>query len=289
MADSRDPNSEYSFGTPPRRQNFVLPPTVISYLARNPLSPDGLLKLQKSCKLMFLKSKILIVDESFYWKNNSLIRYSYFEKSDRRLFPKTPQFWLLSKFIHCVDEPLLDLKTTFYRCDVYRLSIEHLNLTLNEISFLLSGGKVFDLNLSLVEIRDSFGTPVSVDTILAMTPRVERVFYLNKCETFSTETFENLTALKFESKIEYFILYIFHVSGTILAAPVSDFFKKNHETELPISFEILFTVEASPEKAVQKKFKDDLMLPNSTNMICDVSFNLNVSLEPDYRYPSLNC
>ena len=242
------PNSQYSLENP-RIQNLAFPRPIIFYLARNPVSWNGLRKLQKSCKLLFLETKIILVEG--YCKSTILDSHPFVCK-----FSKSHQLYLLSTFIHIGNEPFGDLQKHIYRCDVNNLIIRLQDITLNEISFLLKSGTVNYLELWMVEIRGSSGVPVSMDTILAMTPRVERVCYSNKCETFSTETFKKLNSLTFELIFDVFDVQIYNVSDTMNAEPFMQFFNENFN-HLRLVF-VYFSANAFPSESTLNTFRDGL-------------------------------
>ena len=128
MADSTDPNKEYTFQSP-RRQNFALPFSMMNLMMKTYFTPMVYQKLSQSCKSLYAKSvgrRILVV-------SCFIATSQYFSLSVEMLEEKQVKLWI-SKKIYCsydIEETTSKFIKHIYRFDGDDLTLRHQNLTLD--------------------------------------------------------------------------------------------------------------------------------------------------------------
>ena len=217
----------------PKHQYFSLPFFVISYLIDASPSPGILLKLQQTCKYLFIKKRILIATPKIKGSENGV----FYSESTGLVLPfqkdtgigGRPKYWFTNLDYHDCDG-LAILRPHIYRLSLIELMITSQNLTLKDINFLLTNKQMKKLCLCFVEIRDTDiarGDPVPIDYILRKVPSLTEFRYGNLCEIYSNSLLMNLNSIQFFSKFQIFALIMSQTSEQIEAEILGKFIEMN--------------------------------------------------------------
>lgn len=208
--------------SPPQRQHFSLPFEVICYMIANPLSPEGCDKLQKTCRYMYWLNKynIVVLNETV----TSLNSYDNHRWDEIYLNDyKDINIWLIGGF-----HVGLTISENISRCSLKELQIRNKDLSVRELDFLSEGERITFLRLIKVNIRDENGALVPIDKVLSKMPNIRILDYsCNKNEMFTTETFQRMNSLKFNTGFRCFELKIFKLSEDADISLLSQFMMKN--------------------------------------------------------------
>ena len=205
----------------PSPQNFSLPYPIILHLLETP-SHHQLLKLQKTCKILFIKKCIFVTEKPVCcstWDGPKLKilcgKYLDFGES---------KYWFTN--LDCLGSYSI-LRPHIYRVTLSKLSISGDNLSRTDIDFLLSNNKMDILSLDNLSIRDDNGVPVSIDYVLGKVLHVKNFCYDNRCEIYSNQSLKQLNSIPFFKKLENVTLYIHQTSEDLDVQLLKNFIVKN--------------------------------------------------------------
>ena len=91
--DGLHPNKEFTFKSP-RRQAFPYPEGVMTYSIKNAAHPQTYLNFIKTCKKIYPRNRVLLVDDVIYGSDNYQLRNRYDVKKDRCEAKTIPCEWL---------------------------------------------------------------------------------------------------------------------------------------------------------------------------------------------------
>ena len=179
MAESTDPNKEYTFQSP-RRQNYVFRISMINFLMATSSNPNIYLKLSKSCKSLYAKyirRRIFVFEtvrfeESKFYAWNGL-RYS--PLSFKIMEEKKIKIWITDIFSCQNDNSHLASKLInhIYRFDGYNLMLKKCTITLEEFKHLTSSKNLSDVDILDCHISNPDGSIVSAEVLLTPLQDVE--------------------------------------------------------------------------------------------------------------------
>lgn len=237
----------YTFDSP-LQQSFSLPQPLITYIIKQPSSLEGYKKLQKSCKYIFGKGRIILavyslptfLDDFIYFNafflnfgvavqlNANAREWQVYNKGEPVCRMSKAKFWINRICFGRYENSRFPSPNFIYRCSLRDLEIRDKTLTLDELNFLLEHNKIRQFMVSNANIRDRNGNPATVDTIYAKTPNVSSFVWENKCEIYCNETLERLNLIEHpERHLTMFYLHIHSIKGDIAPELFETFFTKN--------------------------------------------------------------
>lgn len=235
----------------PISQRFSIPLSVISYIIKNPITAEGLVKLQQACKYFFIEHKIVVISEKRVYQDvDDLFCYDIYKERKYyfKNFNNDIKFWL-TKNLCCRDKCPINnaISSSIYRCSLYSLALAHQTLTLNEIYFLINGGKLFWLELTYLTIDEkNLKESTFIDRVLEKLPHLSHLYYDCKNEVFSSRTFEKMNSLVFESDYKNFKIFICNLATDADVTLLCKFFQNNAD-EVACDFEIGFCITENNE------------------------------------------
>ena len=168
--------NQVSVFSAPQIQNFTLPSTLIYYIARNPFSAKGYLKLIQTCKYFFAKNPILFFD--WVHRHPSQQWITYFNHSIV-LNLETIRFkiWLTKTLdVETVASrsDVGSLLEKVYSCELRNLTMANQTMSWEDYQKLTNSGGITRFRFENVSIRESDGTMVPLERILERIPNVQR-------------------------------------------------------------------------------------------------------------------
>uniref|UniRef100_A0A914P9G0 Uncharacterized protein n=1 Tax=Panagrolaimus davidi TaxID=227884 RepID=A0A914P9G0_9BILA len=190
-------------------QKFALPGPIIRYVLEN-AGHQVLRKLFASCKWFFKKQPTPIcygleTGPREIYEGESLTLKKYSKKES---FPKNI-YITGNMFCGTHYAPLIDFLPKFYRCEAKFICLSSVNLSFDELKFLIGHGGVIHLNIYCCILKDEKNEDVALEKIMELLPNVE-VLRLNNVK-ITEKTPHALTRMKFNSKFDF--IYINLISG----------------------------------------------------------------------------
>ena len=164
----------------PRVQQFSLPECIVHYLAKNPLSSEGYLRLSKTCKYFFPKNPIILIRKlensklANTWKafarlgSEEYMNLNFLESHHFRI-------WLTGELNICNQLPKQAINLLLqqvYRCDVNSLYLDKHDLSWTEFEAITASGKVTHLALKEMVIKNGDGNVMPFERILEKVPNM---------------------------------------------------------------------------------------------------------------------
>uniref|UniRef100_A0A914Q847 Uncharacterized protein n=1 Tax=Panagrolaimus davidi TaxID=227884 RepID=A0A914Q847_9BILA len=161
------------------QKTFSLPKTILRYIWLNPKSRDGYLKLIKTCKYIFLKNPVLLIDAMEHSKDDCeggrIMLEECLNLCNATLIPLNKiaaKFWLYD-FLDIVetDKQKMDL----FISKIFRCEIEVLQLPFSTLSFehfkALCSKYVKRAKIGTVQYSD--GSEVPIEKLVELLPNVD--------------------------------------------------------------------------------------------------------------------
>lgn len=189
LIDTRSVQLSSSFPSPVsffqscQSQEFSLPKTMLKYVWTNPKSVKGYQKLVKTCKLLFLKNPIIIVNSLFCIKPNGWEICFYDKciygcehlKIDIKYLRS--KLWLIN-YLHIRNVGKIDMDlfyTKLFQCNVKHVYFGNLTLNLNDIKILAHNTEKCVFSLAFV--KDENAMDVSFSKLYELLPNI-RILHL---------------------------------------------------------------------------------------------------------------
>uniref|UniRef100_A0A914QC36 F-box domain-containing protein n=1 Tax=Panagrolaimus davidi TaxID=227884 RepID=A0A914QC36_9BILA len=161
-------------------QEFSLPKPLIRCILEN-ASSYLLKKLNKTCKYLFIKRNITIIDKLFIF--DDVVTYGYKEcisgynvkihLSNLNLFKDN--LWITDKLTAYYSAPnLSSIVNKIVKCDIKILNVFENDVTFNEFKILTASGNIQQIAL-FSQIQYSDGTNLAFDDLLLMVPKASNI------------------------------------------------------------------------------------------------------------------
>ena len=153
---------DYSkFNGIPRRQCFSLPKPIMTYIIATLKSPEVHKKLNQSCKYFYSVNRVVIASNMFcvYLKQENY-HFKFYLDGGLSVYKWSPNF-ISNHF------------SKIYACCLINLRLCRQSLTHDEFVFLVAGGRIRELRLDKVIIKDKIsGRTTPLEAILEMVPEI---------------------------------------------------------------------------------------------------------------------
>ena len=168
------PASEYLLSSKRNRyfQQFSLPGTIVYYILKNQKSPGTFRNLSRTCKYIFIKHPIFVIENVYFQKDN-INEFSVNSEAKNITTQMSCKFWI----INCtINNKLSDKIIEIAEQKIFRINslvfVQIPNLQLEKLAFLANFVKKFAIFDS--EPVDSDGTtPIPVEAIFELLPQLE--------------------------------------------------------------------------------------------------------------------
>uniref|UniRef100_A0A914QZS9 Uncharacterized protein n=1 Tax=Panagrolaimus davidi TaxID=227884 RepID=A0A914QZS9_9BILA len=233
---------------PSKKQDWLLPESMIYYMAKNPSSAKCYQKLIQSCKYFFEKNPVLIVANIEIWKDrvSSLICSNEFNEC-KNMIEKccikidisklSSKIWLIRDLdiISDIEDYISMLCSKLFRCEINYFGIMGMFVKFEDFKFMASTAKKITLWDNKINFND--GKSVKLDEILECLLNVEEFDFVFGYNTslVNASTMANIMKLKNFGNLKAFKLTF--IPESLNLNDLSDFLKKYKDTKIWLVFE----------------------------------------------------
>uniref|UniRef100_A0AC35GP31 Uncharacterized protein n=1 Tax=Panagrolaimus sp. PS1159 TaxID=55785 RepID=A0AC35GP31_9BILA len=237
-------------GGPSIQQNFLLPLSIIYYIAKNPLSTKVYQKLVKTCKFFFEKNPIIIFDNLDTLDNttkyhisqnaNLVCSQNNFEccvKADLKTL--STKIWI-TRGLHIhrhIENCVAGIVQKNFRFEILRLVINDNDIIFDDLKYLASYARRVTLWINTIKYKN--GSIVMLDKILELFP--SNIFYFSfyfgkeGVSMVNDSTMKNILKLQNLQNLETFKML--DCPDTLNVEDLSAFIKKFENTEIFFCFD----------------------------------------------------
>uniref|UniRef100_A0AC35GI67 Uncharacterized protein n=1 Tax=Panagrolaimus sp. PS1159 TaxID=55785 RepID=A0AC35GI67_9BILA len=163
---------------------------------------------------MFFKGKTFCLDD-FIWMNQS--------QNPVKVEQTNALFWFMDSLRLNYD---FDGFHKVYKCTLKILTLENINLSVNEFDILTSSNTIEKFVFHYSTVKDN-EVKVPVDIIFGKLPNIVEFSYLTFAEDFSFQTFVKMNELNFFNKFQVFTLWMVSIKDNFDPDIVCKFIEKN--------------------------------------------------------------
>uniref|UniRef100_A0A914PH50 Uncharacterized protein n=1 Tax=Panagrolaimus davidi TaxID=227884 RepID=A0A914PH50_9BILA len=180
------------------QQNFSIPDSIIFYIAKNPKTPALYLKMVKTCKYVFIKNEIIVVN-----RLDDILGKWRVNENPHDFTKYSCKYWITDEItVSSGRLGFLPIIQKFYQCDVKDLFIYSQVISFNDLSLLISSAEKICLNNVIVKHANSSDVPL--EDIIAIAVNAKEISVREP--TISPKTMIKLTKLSHFFKIDKFVL-----------------------------------------------------------------------------------
>uniref|UniRef100_A0A914Q7S5 Uncharacterized protein n=1 Tax=Panagrolaimus davidi TaxID=227884 RepID=A0A914Q7S5_9BILA len=217
----------------PRIQEFSLPSNLIYFINRNTKNAKILEKLQKTCKYLFAKNKVVIIKDAWFSDKNWSTNH-HLNQTLGKLENFNAKIWIMGNLsVSRWFDPNSNLNkilcSKIYYNEITSFEIQCAILYLSEFEILTSSKALKVIGLHLSVILDKNDKNVSIDEILKRVSNISEFIY-QKSKEFAPETIEltnqtlkNMTSILNGNRLN--VLCIYRLSPTFDPNLFFDFIK----------------------------------------------------------------
>uniref|UniRef100_A0A914P6Z4 Uncharacterized protein n=1 Tax=Panagrolaimus davidi TaxID=227884 RepID=A0A914P6Z4_9BILA len=169
------PVKQLHFHGPYIRQNWPFRDSLINYTTKTPSNSKAWQKLIKSCKYVFAKNPILVI-ENLWWDEEDWYASSNNDAGPVDFTKISSKLWITDKFnATCAPPENVSLIIPkIYKCDAKYLSL--MNDVISYKDFLFLSSNVEDTVLRENIVKNSDGSIVSLEKLIAVLPKIKSIF-----------------------------------------------------------------------------------------------------------------
>uniref|UniRef100_A0A914PKJ8 Uncharacterized protein n=1 Tax=Panagrolaimus davidi TaxID=227884 RepID=A0A914PKJ8_9BILA len=246
-------------GGPSIQQNWLLPDSMIFYIAKNPSSSKVYQKLVQTCKFFFEKNPIIIIPYLYRCKNStkwciSQNGYNRLIKID--LYTISTKIWITHNlFINKhIENCIATIVQKNFRFEILRLCVYDNDIIFDDLKVLASSAKRVSLRNNSIKYKN--GTIVMLDEILRCFSRNIEYFsfrFRNDVSMVNASTMKNILKLQNLENLKCF--YLHDCPDTLSVEDLSAFIKKFGNAKVRLDF----------DSNISEEYKEQL-----NSLICEI-------------------
>uniref|UniRef100_A0A914PNF4 Uncharacterized protein n=1 Tax=Panagrolaimus davidi TaxID=227884 RepID=A0A914PNF4_9BILA len=237
-----------------RIQSFSIPSNIIYYIIKDPSSPNGIQKLQQTCKYFFVKNKVIVVKDGYF----SFISWPVFHKTRNinKIHHFNAKFWFTGTLEFNAWQAFFELDITvcskIYKNDIISLTVNYMHINIKEYEILTSSKNLKTVLIINSDILDDGKNELPIEIILKQLPFITKFSHIKRNEdsdlnrTITNETLKNLIAISNDNKMVSFAISGYQLSPILDPSLFCSFIKRAAAPKA--SFRFFFNYNSAEQK-----------------------------------------